>query len=266
MSFCGLARCLAALGSITAVFASMCGVPAGALAQTVTVGVYPYPPFGYTENGQQTGYSLDLVSAVVRRAGFTVVVEEVPVMRAVVMLRESHNLLIPATRTPETMERYQAHWPFCFETVSHVLLLRRASPYTRLEDLPRSTVIGAFLGYTLKSHLAAQGFTDIQFAGENGQVADMLMLGRVDAWASFQSAAYYLLEAKGIPADTVTSIPVMRFPFCVMASLDTNPEILARLQAAYAEMEADGTRAAIRARYARYLGEDLPRTASGTGP
>ncbi|CAA7611598.1 exported hypothetical protein [Magnetospirillum sp. LM-5] len=234
------------------------GAASAAETATVTIGVYPYPPFGYVADGRHTGYAYDMIEAVVRRAGFAVAVEEVPVMRAVVMLRESTNLLIMATKTAETVARYEAHWPFCFETVTHALLMKKATRYSRLEDLPRDTVIGAFLGYTLKTHLAELGFTDIQFASENGQVADMLLHGRVEAWASFESAAYYLLEAKGVGQDAVKSIPVQRFPFCVMASRNTSPDILARLHAAAAAIEADGTRAAIRARYARYLGPDLP--------
>lgn len=252
-------------GLVAAVM-GMCGALAAQAAdQNLTIGVYPYPPLGYAENGRQTGYGFDIVNEAVRRAGFTSDLEAFPVMRAVAMLRDQPNLLIIATKTPETVARYDAHWPFCFETVTHALMLKRDSPYERLEDIPRNIPIGAFLGYTLKTYLTDLGFTDLQFASENGQVADMLMHGRVDAWASFASSAYFLLAAKGVSEGAVKSIPIQRFPFCAMVSRNTGPEILARLQSAYLSMEADGTRAAIRARYERFLGPDLPHQAIPTG-
>lgn len=230
----------------------------GALAADLTIGVYAYPPFGYTENSQQTGYSFDILKEVAHRAGLSFAVEEFPVVRAAELLHGTPNFVIAGTLTPEAVVRHGSHWPFCFETVSHALLLRADSPYARLEDLPRTTSIGAFLGYTLKTYFTELGFTDLQLTAENGQVAEMLARGRVEAWASFESSAYYLMEAKGIPLDSVKSVPIRQFPFCAIASRGTSPEILARLRDAYVTMDRDGTRNVIRSRYARFLGADNP--------
>lgn len=225
---------------------------------SVTIGVYAYPPFGFTENSQQTGYSLDILKEAARRAGLPFRIEEFPVVRAAELLHGTPNFIIAGTLTPEAVVRHGSHWPFCFETVSHALLLRADSPYTRLEDLPRTTSIGAFLGYTLKAYFTELGFTDLHLTVENGQIAEMLARGRVEAWASFESSAYFLMEAKGIPLNSVKSIPIRQFPFCAIASRGTTPDVLARLREAAFAMDRDGTRNAIRSRYARFLGIDRP--------
>ncbi|WP_160295530.1 substrate-binding periplasmic protein [Paramagnetospirillum magnetotacticum] len=227
----------------------------------VTIGAYDYPPFGFAENSQQTGYSLDILKEAVRRAGLSFSIEDFPVVRATELLHGTPNFIIAGTLTPEAVVRYgSSHWPFCFETASHALLVKADSPYNRLEDIPRSASIGAFLGYTLKKHFTELGY-DLQLASENWQVAEMLVRGRVEAWATFESSAYYLMEAKNIPLNSVRSIPIKQFPFCAIASRGTNPEVLTRLRAAYLSMEADGTRKAIRSRYARFLGADNPYSA-----
>lgn len=225
---------------------------------SVTIGVYTYPPFGYTENSQQTGYSLDILKEAARRAGLSFSIEAFPVVRAAELLHGTPNFIIAGTLTPEAVVRHGSHWPFCFETVSHALLLRADSPYARLEDVPKTTSIGAFLGYTLKAYFTELGFTDLQLTVENGQVAEMLARGRVEAWASFESSAYFLMETKGIPLNSVKSIPIRQFPFCAIASRGTTPDVLARLRDAAIAMDRDGTRTRIRSRYARFLGVDHP--------
>jgi|GEM_PF-6887952 len=226
-------------------------------AQTVAVGGYPYPPFGYLDGKVHTGYSHDILTEVARRAGLTFHVEEISVVRATKVLHDRVNFLIAGTRTPEAEERYDAHWLDCFETVSHSLMVRADSPFQQLEDIPRTARIAAFLGYTLKSYLGELGFSSFELVAENGQGAEMLMRRRVDAWATFESSAYFLLEERGLDRDIVRSIPIRQFPFCIIASQSTAPELRERLHKAYLEMVADGTRAAIRQKYARYLGPDL---------
>lgn len=246
--------------SVAAVLCTVCAFPPlGLAAEPVTIGVYAYPPFGYSENDRQTGYTHDILRAAAGRAGLAVTVEEFPVVRAAELLHNAPNFIIGGTLTPESVVRHQGSaWPFCFETVSHSLLVKADSPYGRLEDVPHNASIGAFLGYTLIKYLNGLGFTDLVLTQQNSQVADMLASGRVDGWATFESSAYYIMDAKGMDRSSVKSVPIKQFPFCAIASRNTDPKVLSKLRAAYLSMAGDGTRDAIRARYAKYLGPDLP--------
>jgi len=243
---------MALIGGVVALLA-----PLAAAAEGIIIGVYAYPPFEMEVGGRPSGYAHEILDAVARRAGFDVQTADVPVVRATKMLRDTPNLLIAGTKSGEAVANYGAAiWGFCFEAVTHALIVKADRPYVGLESLPRDALIGAFLGYTLKGYLAERGFSAVELASTNEQVADMLMHDRVEAWASLEGAARYILDAKGIPQDAVRAIPLRSLPFCAIAGVDTNPQVLDRLRAAYDGLVADGGRAAIRARYARFLGPD----------
>ncbi len=227
-------------------------------SESVTYGFYAYPPFAIDENGRQSGYGSDLMTEVLRRAGYSVAVEVLPVARVVSMVQSTANLFTTGTKTPETFATWDVQWPFCFETVSHVMMVKKSSAFVSFADMPRNARIGVFNSYTLKNYLSEQGFTNIQVAAENQQLADMLSRDHIDAWATFESSALYILNAKNIDAKQLRSLPVKRFQFCAITAKTTDHAMVARVTAAYNSLVADGGRLAIRNRYATFLGPDLP--------
>lgn len=236
----------------------LAGSSQAADSQRLTYAFYPYPPIAMMVGEQRSGYATEIMTEALRRAGFTIQETDLPGLRALAHIEQEAGIFIAGTKTPEAYDKYAITWPFCFETVTHAVVVPAHKGLNSFADLPRDTRIGAFISYTLKDYLVQQGFTNLHFVRENHQLAKMLMTDRIDAWASFDSSARFLLEEMGVDLKSMRSLPIKRFSFCAVTSRKTERSVLNRVKAAYESMIADGTRAAIRARYQRYLGPDAP--------
>lgn len=226
--------------------------------ESITYAFYPYPPIAMMNGERRSGYATEIMTETLRRAGFEVRETDMPGLRALANIEQEAGIFISGTKTPEAYDRYAVAWPFCFETVTHAVVVLANKGPNSFAELPRHARIGAFISYTLKDYLVQQGFTNFEFARENHQLAEMLMRDRIDAWAGFDSSARFLLEGMGVDLKSIRSLPVKRFSFCAVTSRKTERSILNRVRAAYESLITDGTRATIRARYQRYLGPDLP--------
>ncbi|OAN49932.1 hypothetical protein A6A04_18460 [Paramagnetospirillum marisnigri] len=226
--------------------------------ESITYAVYPYPPIATKMGEHRGGYATEIMTEALRRANLQVNVIDLPGNRALSYVGEETGIFIAGTKTPEAFDKHPITWPFCFETVTHALIVQAKKGYTSFIDLPLTARIGAFLSYTLRDYLVEKGYTDLHLVKSNDQLADLLMMDRIDAWASFDSAARFILEEKGMDLGAVRSLPIKKFSFCAVTSNKTDPALLDRVRAAYQSMVADGSRAAIRARYERYLGPDTP--------
>lgn len=235
----------------------MAGTPQAAAPQRITYAFYPYPPIAMIVNERRAGYATEIMTEALRRAGFDVQETDLPGLRALAYIEQEAGIFISGTKTPEAYDKYAVVWPFCFETVTHAVVVSANKAPGSFAELPRNALIGAFISYTLKDYLAQQGFTNLHFVRENDQLAKMLMAGRIDAWASFDSSARFLIESMGTDLKSIRSLPIKQFSFCAVTSRKTEQSVLDRVKAAYESMIADGTRAVIRARYQRYLGPDL---------
>lgn len=229
-----------------------------AAPQRITYAFYSYPPIAMMVEERRSGYATEIMTEALRRAGFEIQETDLPGLRALSYIEQEAGIFIAGTKTPEAYDKYAIAWPFCFETVTHAVVVPANKGPNSFAELPRNAWIGAFISYTLKDYLVQQGFTNFQFTRENHQLAEMLMKGRIDAWASFDSSARFLLEGMGVDLKSIRSLPIKQFSFCAATSRKTERSVLNRVRAAYESMIADGTRAAIRARYQRYLGSDLP--------
>ncbi len=245
------------LVAVFAALGSAAEVSQAAENQSITYAFYPYPPIAMMVGEKRSGYATEIMTEALHRAGFDVHETDLPGLRALASIEKEAGIFIAGTKTPEAYDKYDVVWPFCFETVTHAVIVRANNASGSFVELPRNARVGAFISYTLKDYLAQQGFTNLQFVRENRQLAEMLMSDRIDAWASFDSSARFLLEDMGVDLGSIRSLPIKQFSFCAVTSRKTERSVLNRVKAAYKSMIADGTRAAIRARYQRYLGEDL---------
>lgn len=247
-----------ALGLLTGALRAEAAEP-----ERVTYAFYPYPPIAMMVGEQRSGYATEIMTEALRRAGFEVQETDLPGLRALAHIEQEAGIFISGTKTTEAYDKYAIVWPFCFETVTHAVIVPAANGAGAFSELPRNARVGAFISYTLKDFLAQQGFTNFEFARENHQLAKMLMSDRIDAWASFDSSARFLLESMGVDLKSIRSLPIKQFSFCAVTSRKTGRPVIDRVKSAYASMVSDGTRAAIRARYQRYLGPDsLPDPAT----
>ncbi len=233
-----------------------CG--ANATAQELTYLYYPYPPYGMERNGALTGYMTDIMQTALKRTGLPSRTIEASVVRAITDAQAKADHFTAATDTTEMRRRRDLRWAFCFETVTHSLIVKKSTGYASIEAIPRHAVIGAFVNYTLRDYLAEQGFTKLHYVRENSLLANLIERDRIDAWASFGAAAKFILKERGVDLNEIVALPIKDFPFCAVTSKETSDTVVMQVRDAYRRMVQDGTRKSIRDAYAPYLEIDAP--------
>ena len=167
---------IVALGGAVVSFQAQAASP-----EKITYAFYPYPPIAMMTGERRSGYATEIMTEVLRRAGFDVQETDLPGLRALAHIEQEAGIFISGTKTPEAYDKYAIAWPFCFESVTHAVIVPANKGPNSFTELPRDARVGAFISYTLKDYLAQQGFTNIHFARENQQLAEMLMSDRIDA-------------------------------------------------------------------------------------
>ena len=73
--------------------------------ETLTIVTEDYPPYNYMENGRITGFSTEIVEAIVRKAGLQGIPKMYPWARAYMMVQNDKDVLIyTITRNQEREE------------------------------------------------------------------------------------------------------------------------------------------------------------------
>ena len=213
---------------------------AAASADTVTVAFNPeYPPFEYVEGSEYEGYDVDLIKAVAEKAGFEIEFEAMEFAAVIAAVQTNPNT-IGVSGISITEERKESvNFSEGYINAGLIVIVKDGSGYATAEDLKGKT-IGAQLGTT--SDFAAEEIT--------GQ-------GNVSTYNTFLNA---IMDLQGDKLDAViVDKPV---GMAILASLKDdslvmvdmglqadwygievnkeNTELLDKINAALAELEAEG--------------------------
>lgn len=209
-----------------------------------------YPPFNFTDpdTGAIVGMSTDLVRAMMERAGpIAHTIELLPWQRAYKeALEEPATCVFSTTETEKRLPLFK--WVGPLVSNDWVFLVPAGSPIRigSLEEA-RPYLIGGYQGDATALFLQDQGF-DVMTAPDDSHNVTLLAAGRIDLWATGHQLGPWLARRQG-----VTDLKVLHTFRTTQLSLACNPAIpdrtIARLQQALDGLEADGTAAAIRARY-----------------
>lgn len=159
-----------------------------------------FPPYNLTENGRITGFSTEVVEAVLRETGVAAPIQSMPWARAYDIALKGENVLIYSiTRTTQREKLFK--WVGVVAPSDWYLFARRGSgvTLTRLEDAKayRTATVNEDAG---EQYLVANGFAlgrQLQSSNKYESNYEKLRLGRVDLWVANDLVAHYLSRRAG---------------------------------------------------------------------
>ena len=229
---------------------------------TLRVGWEPYAPFTFAdENGEATGADIDLITAVADAIGCAIVPVELPWAR--ILKEVEQGTLDLSTSTSRTPERDQwALFSRPYRETEIAIYVRRGETQRfalqELADIPEQQLrLGVIVDYYYGEALA-EAASDPDFAAWIDGAPDYptnirkLVSGRIDGFLVEDVAVVEAELARMGMSEAVERYP-LRIPgqkLHFMFSRETvEPDLVAQVDAAIAQMRADGRLDAITAKY-----------------
>ena len=227
-----------------------------------------YPPFTYQKDGLASGFSIELLQAVVKRTpGIELQIEYFPFKRAMAISASERNALITSlSRSEERNKVYQWVGPIYAVTTNLYRLANRPElQITALAEIAGRS-IGTGSGFKIIEDLVQAGIarTTIEDLSPEGLNISKLFARRVDYVAFNDWILSYLLiqaghsyrdvhlvlalDAPSKPARTGTTEDDSNAAYYAIQR-DTDPAVAMRLQEALDAMKSDGSYAALLQRY-----------------
>lgn len=181
-------------------FCALLGSGGVASAETLTVLTEEFPPYNYTDHGQLTGFSTEVVRAVLQEAKIEGVFQSQPWARAYATAQSSDSVLIYSiTRTAQREKLFKWVGQIAPDQLYLFSLPQRKLQFTKLEQA-KSYQIATVNEDVGEQFLISKGFKK----GENLQSSvkyelnyEKLKLGRVDLWIMPDLVAAYLVRQAG---------------------------------------------------------------------
>ncbi len=180
---------------------SLTAVPG--FAQTLTIYTEEFPPYNFTEQGNITGVSTEVVQQVMANAGYKVKIVSKPWARAYDIAQRNENAFIYSISRRQNREKLFKWVGILTPTTYSVFgnASRNEVLVRRLADLKKYR-IGTSIDDARESYLLGKGFKLSDFERVGGNQAHMLNLKkllnrRIDVWPMPDAVAYYTAKQEG---------------------------------------------------------------------
>lgn len=233
----------------TAAAIAILNLPLAASAEdTIMAYTAVLPPFTLGNDLELPGVAHELVEEMSTRTGIDIQIEYLPWARAQTTVQETPNtILFSATRSAAREDLYS--WITLMAEPREVFV-STSRVINSLEEANDAGSIVVLDNTPRHGRLTEAGLTNIETAREAQLAARMLNGGRVEAWYTFDHRAAFVFKSEGFDPTTLVFGEAQRSPKNWMAAHpDFDPSIAAQLDAAMAEIRADGTYDAILKRY-----------------
>lgn len=211
-----------------------------ASAETITVAFNPeYPPFEYVEGDQYAGYDVDLINAIAEKAGFEVAFEAMDFDAVIAAVTTNVNT-IGVSGISITDERKQSvNFSEGYINAGLIVVIKKDSGYATTEDL-KGKLIGVQMGTT--SDFAAEEITGqanvAQYKTFLNAIMD-LQGNKVDAVIVDKPVGLAILASLKDENLEIVDMGLQADWYGIEVNKD-NPELLEKINAALAELEAEG--------------------------
>ncbi|MDM5175835.1 transporter substrate-binding domain-containing protein [Massilia sp. DJPM01] len=239
----------------------LAGGRAGACSRPLNMVSEEWPPYSFTnEDNVQTGLDMDMAKAILKEAGCTLVsAPPLPTVRRMLLFeRGEFDLMLAATDTPERRRFARFSDAYRNETVALFVLARDYARYAGIGSMPAlvrgpASVLAPRVGWygpefaNATPSLRASGRL-FEF-GTFEQGVRMLGAGRAPLIMGDRAAVLYEAQRQKL---VLRQLPFVlhQAPVRLMLSrASTTPDDLARVNAAIARLEKNGTLQALRERY-----------------
>lgn len=220
-----------------------------ACAQGVRVITEEFPPYNYTEAGKVTGFSTDVVRAVMQEAKLQADIQSLPWARAYSMAQTDANVLIYSIGRSAQREKL-FKWVGVIAPTQYYLysLPQRGLKFQHLDEA-KAYQIATVNEDVGEQYLIAKGFSkgrNLQSSVKYELNYEKYKRGRVDLWIMPELTAFYLARQAGDnPADTLArslAIPDLGGEGYYMAfSPNTSDELVERIRKALHTIKRNGT-------------------------
>ncbi|MBP0950333.1 transporter substrate-binding domain-containing protein [Pseudomonas sp. 20GA0080] len=212
-----------------------------------------WPPYNYSENGQITGMTTEIVRAIMKVTGHDLTIVLAPSMRASLILKmRPRTIMYSMFRTPEREHVYKWVGPILEEAI-HPYQLAAAPPVTSLEQLLHAPQITTRHAGLLPDMLQSLGFKNLdKSATESVQLYRMLLsdrtaiiIGDTDAGVAYQS------RQLNIAPGTLRQIPIelYRSSLYIAFSRDCEDDVVDSWSSALETLRQSGELERIQRRY-----------------
>lgn len=228
-----------------------------ARAETLKVLTEEFPPYNYTENAKITGFSTEVVQAVLKEVKIQGEFQSMPWARAYETAQSADNVLIYSIgRTPQREKLFK--WVGVIAPTQYYLfsLPQRKLKFDRL-DQAKSFQIATVNEDVGEQFLIARGFAkgvNLQSSVKYELNYEKLKAGRVDLWIMTELVAVYLARQAGdVPAKSLArsfAIPDLGSDGYYMAfGVNTPDALVERLSKGLATIKNNGTYEALKKKW-----------------
>ena len=246
-------RKLLASLSCLLLFGGMSLLPLPASAQKLEIFCEEDRPLQFkAPDGSLTGLAVEVVQEIQKRVGNTDPIQMVPWARGLKYLNEKPNtVLFSMGRTAERNNLY--HWVGPIGEKSMGLYVKADSTLQikSLDDAKKVRAIGVYRDDLRDQYLTQAGFTNLQRTNASVQNYRMLMMGRIDMFASSE---FEVADNKYTDVKLVFSF--LQTQSFIALSKGTDTAVVTQWNNALAAMKKDGSFKAIFNKY--FPGQDLP--------
>lgn len=225
----------------------LCLMQPGAKAQNhIKIVTEEWPPFNYLEDGELTGFSLEIVQSILKTIKADSQIEMLPSLRSTFTLNtEPHTAMFSLFRTPEREDHYKWVGPLCDGSIYFYKRSDNRIKLESLEDIKKVERIACRQKGLIPDLLKEQGFKNLDMTATGSlQIYKKLIAGRCALAISDSDLGmrYYLKQLKQDP-DLLEKIPVTFFEseLFIAFSKDTPDEEIQKWQSALDELIANGT-------------------------
>jgi len=209
-------------------------------AETIVVAFNPeYPPFEYVENGEYMGYDVDLINAVAEKAGFNVEFEAMAFDAVIAAVQTNVNTIGVSGISITDERKLSVDFSEGYINAGLIVVVKKDSGYTTTDDL-KGKVIGVQLGTT--SDFAAEEITGLdntaQYSTFLAAIND-LQGDKVDAVIVDKPVGMAILASLQDDNLEIVDMGLQADWYGIEVNKD-NPELLEKINAALAELEAEG--------------------------
>ena len=219
----------------------MLGTAAAAMADVVTVAFNPeYPPFESVNGDQYEGYDVDLIKAVAEKAGFEIEFEAMDFDAVIAAVQANPNTIGVSGISITDERKLSVDFSEGYINAGLIVVVKKDSGYATTDDL-KGKVIGVQMGTT--SDFAAEEITGQENTAKYKSFLNAIMElqgNKVDAVIVDAPVGQAILASMNDPSLIITDIDLGAADWYGIAVNKDNVELLEKINAALAELKAEG--------------------------
>ncbi len=222
--------------------ALLMAVPAmSALAEeTITVATNPeYPPFEYVEGDATVGYDIDLIDAIAKKVGFEYVVEAMDFDAVTSAVATNPNTVGLSGISITDERKLSVNFSNGYINAGLVVIVKADSGYETADQL-KGKLIGVQLGTT--SDFAAEEITGLENVAQYKSFLNAVMDlrgNKIDAVIIDKPVGQAILASLNDPSLVIVDMGLQADWYGIEVN-KANTELLDKINAALAELEAEG--------------------------